>query len=60
MLVWDPDVAMRLSLLFQGFAGRQYDAGAVRSALHTALAEFDADDSGRCHYLHRNHEYRRG
>ena len=51
-LVWDPDVAMRLSLLFpQGFAGRQYDAGDVHSSLHTALAEFDAADSGRCsHY----------
>ena len=31
-------------------AGRQYDAGDVHSALHTALAEFDADDSSRCHY----------
>ena len=50
-LVWDPDVAMRISILVEGFAGRQYDAGDVHSALHTALTEFDAADSGRCsHY----------
>ena len=50
-LVWDPDVAMRISIRFEGFAGRQYDAGDVHSALHTALAEFNAPDSGRCsHY----------
>ena len=46
-LVWDPDVAMRLSILFEGFAGRQYDASDVRSALQTVLAEYDADDGGR-------------
>ena len=50
-LVWDPDVAMRLSILFEGFAGRQHDAGDVRSALQTALAEFDADDRGRCDHF---------
>ena len=50
-VVWDPDVAMRLSILFEGFAGRRYDAGDVRSALQTALAEFDADDRGRRHHL---------
>ena len=33
-LVWDPDVAMRLSKLFERFAGRPYDAGDVRSALN--------------------------
>ena len=50
-LVWDPDVAMRISILFEGFAGRQYDAGDVRSALQTVLAEFDADDRGRSDHL---------
>ena len=45
-LVWDPDVAMRISNLFSGFAGRPYDAGDVRSALQTALAEYQADDGG--------------
>ena len=50
-VVWDPDVAKRLSILFKGFAGRQYDAGDARSALQTVLAEFDADDRGRRHQL---------
>ena len=50
-VVWDPDVAKRLSILFEGFSGRQYAAGDVRSALQTALAELDADDSSRRHHL---------
>ena len=38
---------MRIRILFEGFAGRQYDAGDARSALQTALAELDAGDRGR-------------
>ena len=43
-------MATRLSIIFEGVAGRRYAAEDVRSALQTALAELDADDRG-----HRDH-----
>jgi len=42
-LVWDPDVAMRLSVLFTGFAKKNYTADDLYSAFDTVLTEFGVD-----------------
>ena len=42
-LVWDPDVAMRLSFLFTRFAEKNYVTDDLNSALRTVLTDFGVE-----------------